>query len=130
MKLQTPQTFGRSDKLKKKTEQFFKKLKKIKKFEKKLKKTEKKLKKLNETPMTVSNFGDFYNGALKVFETVCLRTSAHPTMCANDILLQTRNTSDDDDDLFNQPLLVYISASRSLIDEPKKRNFIRIQFRR
>ena len=70
--------------------------------------------------MTVSNFGDFYNGALKVFETVCLRTSAHPTMCANDILLQTRNTSDDDDDLFNQPLLVYISASRSLIDEPKK----------
>ena len=71
--------------------------------------------------MTVSNFGDFYNGALKVFETVCLRTSAHPTMCANDILLQTRNTSDDDDDLFNQPLLVYISASRSLIDEPKKR---------
>ena len=105
-------------------------MKKIKKFEKKLKKTEKKLKKLNETPMTVSNFGDFYNGALKVFETVCLRTSAHPTMCANDILLQTRNTSDDDDDLFNQPLLVYISASRSLIDEPKKRNFIRIQFRR
>ena len=78
--------------------------------------------------MTVSNFGDFYNGALKVFETVCLRTSAHPTMCANDILLQTRNTSDDDDDLFNQPLLVYISASRSLIDEPKRRNFIKIQF--
>ena len=70
--------------------------------------------------MTVSNFGDFYNGALKVFETVCQRTSAHPTMCANDILLQTRNTSDDDDDLFNQPLLVYILASRSLIDEPKK----------
>ena len=68
MKLQTPQTFGRSDKLKKKTEQSFKKLKKIKRFKKKLKKTENKLKKLNETPMTVSNFGDFYNGALKVFE--------------------------------------------------------------
>ena len=106
--------------------------------------------------MTVSYFGDFYNGTLKVFEakrasrigvrvlditqvisgcrpkvwTVRLRTSAHPTMCANDILLQTRNTSDDDDDLFNQPLLVYISASRNLIDEPKKKNFVRIQFRR
>ena len=88
-----------------------------------MKKTEKKLKKLNETPMTVSNFGDFYNGAVMVFERVCLRTSAHPTMCANDILLQTRNTSDDDDYLFNQPLLVYISGSRSLIDEPKKKEF-------
>ena len=94
----------------------------------------------------VSNFGDFYNGTLKVFEakrasrigvrvlditqvisgcrskvwTVRLRTSAHPTMCANDILLQTRNTSDDDDDV-NQPLLVHILASRSLIDEPKNK---------
>ena len=104
---------------------------------------------ITSTPITVSKFSDSYNGALKVSEakrasrirvhvldipqvilgyrlgvwTVCLCISAQPTMCANDRLLQTRNTSDDDDDVFNQPLLVHILASRSLIDEPKKKEF-------
>ena len=48
-----------------------------------------------------------------------------PTMYANVRLFANTAHFFDNDDTFNQLLSIHISASKGLIDEPKKKNFIR-----